>query len=76
MVTSLFKVQILHYIIEDTKYKGILHYPSHPARIQLGIWDASYPAGTSEWARGPIDWDQAPHRMSARFKSVTVECPY
>ncbi|KAF7790187.1 hypothetical protein EIP86_001139 [Pleurotus ostreatoroseus] len=58
----------------DTKINGTLHYPSHPTRIQLGIWDASNPVGTSEWAKGPIDWDSAPSRMSATFKSVTVKC--
>lgn len=62
--------------IEDTRENGVLHYPSHAARIQLGIWDASFPAGTSEWARGPIDWNQAPPRMAAIFKSVSIECPY
>lgn len=61
---------------EDTRINRTLHYPSHPARIQLGIWDASNPAGTSEWARGPIDWSVAPHRMSATFTSLAVECPY
>lgn len=60
----------------DTKINGTLHYPSHAARVQLGIWDASNPAGTSEWAKGPIDWDSAPHKMSATFRSVSVECPY
>ena len=62
--------------VEDTKKKGALHYPSHPVRLQFGIWDASAPAGTSEWAHGPIDWDLAPRRMSAVFKSVEVQCPY
>ena len=52
------------------------HFPSHPARIQLGIWDASSPEGTSEWARGPIDWKNAPSKIAAKFKSITVECPY
>lgn len=60
----------------DTSINGTLHYPSHAARIQLGIWDASNPAGTSEWAKGPIDWNSAPAKMSATFKSITVECPY
>ncbi|KAI0351873.1 concanavalin A-like lectin/glucanase [Trametes cingulata] len=60
----------------DTKKNGALHYPSHPARLQLGIWDASAPAGTSEWAHGPIDWDKAPSRMSAVFERIQVECPY
>ncbi|KAI0334623.1 concanavalin A-like lectin/glucanase [Cubamyces sp. BRFM 1775] len=60
----------------DTNKNGALHYPVHPARLQLGIWDASSPAGTSEWARGPIDWDTAPRRMSAKFEHVEVECPY
>ncbi|OSD00131.1 glycoside hydrolase family 16 protein [Trametes coccinea BRFM310] len=61
---------------DDTKKNGALHYPSHFARLQLGIWDASSPAGTSEWARGPINWDDAPRRMSATFDSIEVKCPY
>ncbi|KAI0085831.1 glycosyl hydrolases family 16-domain-containing protein [Irpex rosettiformis] len=60
----------------ETKINGSHHFPSHPARIQLGIWDASNPAGTAEWARGPIEWSKSPHKMAATFKSVTVECPY
>ncbi|KAI0628211.1 concanavalin A-like lectin/glucanase [Trametes polyzona] len=59
-----------------TNKNGHLHYPSHLSRLQLGIWDASAPAGTSEWARGPIDWETAPHRMTATFNSIEVECPY
>ncbi|PIL25480.1 hypothetical protein GSI_13370 [Ganoderma sinense ZZ0214-1] len=61
---------------EETEVNGTFHYPSHPARLQFGIWDASTPAGTSEWARGPIDWESAPGRMSAMFKGIEVECPY
>ncbi|KAJ8489980.1 hypothetical protein ONZ51_g2573 [Trametes cubensis] len=61
---------------DDTKKNGALHYPTHPARLQLGIWDASSPAGTSEWARGPVDWNTAPRRMSAKFEHVEIECPY
>ncbi|CDO68170.1 hypothetical protein BN946_scf184938.g22 [Trametes cinnabarina] len=60
----------------DTKKNGALHYPAHPARLQLGIWDASSPAGTSEWARGPINWNEAPRRMSATFDNIEVKCPY
>ncbi|KAI0365172.1 concanavalin A-like lectin/glucanase [Pilatotrama ljubarskyi] len=60
----------------DTKKNGALHYPAHPVRLQLGVWDASAPAGTSQWAHGPIDWDTAPRRMSAVFESIQVECPY
>ncbi|KAI0644293.1 concanavalin A-like lectin/glucanase [Trametes meyenii] len=61
---------------DETKKNGDFHYPSHPARLQLGIWDASAPAGTSEWARGPIQWEHVPGRMSATFESIEVECPY
>lgn len=44
-------------------------------RLQMGIWDASYPAGTAKWAGGPVDWSSAPERITAIVKSVTVECP-
>jgi len=59
---------------DQTSKNGALHFPSQAARIQLGIWDASSPAGTAAWAKGPIDWNSAPAKMSATFKSVTVEC--
>lgn len=55
---------------------GALHFPSHPTRISLGIWDASSPAGTAAWAKGPIDWSTAPSRISATFSKVSLECPY
>nr|VWO96434.1 Carboxylic ester hydrolase (EC [Ganoderma boninense] len=61
---------------EETGVDGTFHYPSHPARLQFGIWDASTPAGTSEWARGPINWASAPRRMGAVFDGIEVECPY
>jgi hypothetical protein len=64
------------FLLEDTDINGIKHFPSHASRIQLGIWDASNPAGTSSWAKGPIDWDTTPPRVTAVVKSVTVECPY
>lgn len=30
-------------------------YPTHAARVQIGLWDGSGASGTAEWARGPID---------------------
>ncbi|KAJ7668360.1 glycoside hydrolase family 16 protein [Mycena rosella] len=53
---------------------GFLHYPTHTMRVQLGIWDASSPAGTAEWGRGPVNWTGAPDKITATVKSVTVEC--
>lgn len=52
----------------------MFHYPSTYMRLQIGIWDASSPVGTSEWARGPIDWNNAPRRNTVVIKSVEVEC--
>ncbi|EED80677.1 hypothetical protein POSPLDRAFT_95351 [Postia placenta Mad-698-R] len=66
----------LHRCIDQTQKNGALHFPSHATRIQLGIWDASSPAGTAQWAKGPIDWTTAPSKMTANFKSIVVECPY
>ena len=54
---------------------GELHFPSHAARIQLGIWDASTPIGTAAWAKGPIDWEKAPEKIIAAVRDVKVECP-
>ncbi|KAF8216441.1 concanavalin A-like lectin/glucanase domain-containing protein [Mycena galopus ATCC 62051] len=50
------------------------HFPSHSLRLQLGIWDASRPTGTCEWAKGPINWKEAPETITATIKSVAVEC--
>ncbi|KAF8310079.1 glycoside hydrolase, partial [Clavulina sp. PMI_390] len=58
----------------ETKENGRYRYPSHPMRVQLGIWDAISPEGTSEWAKGPINWSTALLRMIAIFKSVRVQC--
>jgi len=55
---------------------GALHFPSHPTRLSLGIWDASSPIGTAEWAKGPIDWSTVPARITATFTKVVLECPY
>lgn len=74
--TTLEKTLIIrHPFSEQTLKDGTWHYPSHPARVQLGIWDASNPVGTAEWARGPIEWKDAPQKVKALIKSVTVECP-
>lgn len=58
---------------------GGKHYPSHASRIQLGIWDASSPLGTAQWAKGPVDWDEEAKeegegRMKAVVRSLEVEC--
>ncbi|KAH9829986.1 concanavalin A-like lectin/glucanase [Rhodofomes roseus] len=59
-----------------TEKNGALHYPSHPTRLSLGIWDASSPVGTAQWAKGPIDWSNAPERITATITKVSLECPY
>jgi hypothetical protein len=60
--------------IDATRRNNTLHFPTHPLRVQLGIWDASSPAGTAAWAHGPVDWTHAPARSSAIVRSVRVEC--
>ncbi|KAK0218185.1 glycoside hydrolase family 16 protein [Armillaria fumosa] len=57
-----------------TKGQAGARYPSHCLRIQCGIWDASEHEGTSEWARGPIDWSQQPEKIPAYLHSMTLEC--
>ncbi|KAL0953713.1 hypothetical protein HGRIS_004906 [Hohenbuehelia grisea] len=59
---------------EQTGINGALHYPKDPMRIQLGIWDASTPIGTAEWAGGPINWQKVTKRITATIHSITVEC--
>ncbi|KAI8369987.1 concanavalin A-like lectin/glucanase domain-containing protein [Blakeslea trispora] len=49
------------------------NFPTHAAYIKFGLWDASSPAYTAQWARGPINWDST-QSVSATIKSVTVEC--
>lgn len=58
----------------QTNINGTRHYPTGLARLSLGIWDASTPEGTSEWAMGPINWDKAPSTISATVRAVWVEC--
>ncbi|SJL03436.1 uncharacterized protein ARMOST_06791 [Armillaria ostoyae] len=57
-----------------TKEQAGERYPSHCLRIQCGIWDASEHEGTSEWARGPIDWSEQPEKIPAYVHSMTLEC--
>jgi len=62
---------------DQTLRNGYRHYPSALSRIQIGLWDGSSPAGTSEWAKGPIPWSKRQNKpISALIRSVTVECPY
>ncbi|KAH8832764.1 glycoside hydrolase family 16 protein [Flagelloscypha sp. PMI_526] len=58
----------------DTIVAGSEHFPTHPARVQLGIWDASGPVGTAHWAKGPINWNGIEGRIRAVVKSIEVEC--
>lgn len=61
----------------QTLHNGQQHYPSAPSRLQIGVWDASNPSGTSQWAKGPIPWSKIGNStISAKIKSVVVECPY
>jgi len=62
---------------DQTLHNGQRHYPSARSRIQLGLWDASSPIGTSEWAHGPVPWGKRQRKpVSATIKSIKVECPY
>ncbi|KAI8394130.1 concanavalin A-like lectin/glucanase domain-containing protein [Radiomyces spectabilis] len=58
---------------KDTCDANECRYPSSPGRIQLGLWDGSFEAGTAEWSHGPIDWSQH-HSISSYIKSVEVDC--
>lgn len=41
--------------------------------VQIGLWDSSAEAGTTQWARGPINWTPG-ETISATVRSVTVNC--
>lgn len=58
--------------IEDTMHNGLLHFPSYPSRIQLGIWDASGTKSTAHWAKGPVDWSKAPKQTRAILRRISV----
>lgn len=58
----------------QTVVNGTEHYPTGLARISLGIWDASSPEGTSDWGKGPINWNKAPNTISATVRGVWLEC--
>ncbi|GAN05260.1 glycoside hydrolase family 16 protein [Mucor ambiguus] len=49
-------------------------YPTHAARVQIGLWDGSGASGTAEWARGPIDWSKQDGPVTAYIKNVVIEC--
>ncbi|KAI8388635.1 concanavalin A-like lectin/glucanase domain-containing protein [Radiomyces spectabilis] len=57
----------------ETCSKGECKYPTHPMRIQVGLWDGSFQPGTAEWAAGPINWDKAPE-IAAYIKNIEIEC--
>ncbi|KAJ3718993.1 glycosyl hydrolases family 16-domain-containing protein [Lentinula raphanica] len=61
---------------EDTYINGAPHFPGETdsLRLQLGIWDGSGAEGTSSWAGGPVNWDNAPQKIVATVRSVSVEC--
>lgn len=62
---------------DQTLHGEYRHYPSALSRIQVGLWDASSPVATSQWAKGPIPWEQRQNKpISALIKSIMVECPY
>ncbi|KAG1443654.1 hypothetical protein G6F56_010593 [Rhizopus delemar] len=58
---------------KDTCKRGSCAYPTEAAAIQFGIWDASNPSDTAEWAKGPINWNKY-KTTSAIIKSVKIEC--
>ncbi|KAI8882834.1 glycoside hydrolase family 16 protein [Backusella circina FSU 941] len=74
----------IDWLIDDqiirTKWKkdtcdstGLCRYPSHPARIQFGLWDGSTESTTAEWAKGPIDWTEH-SSITAYVKDLQVDC--
>ncbi|OBZ91125.1 putative glycosidase crf2 [Choanephora cucurbitarum] len=52
---------------------GACNFPTHASYVKFGLWDASNPSGTAQWAMGPINWNSSPS-ISAIIKSVTIEC--
>ncbi|KAI9476186.1 MAG: concanavalin A-like lectin/glucanase domain-containing protein [Benjaminiella poitrasii] len=40
---------------DDCDSDGDCTYPTHAAEIQFGMWDASNPSSTAEWAGGPVN---------------------
>lgn len=62
---------------DQTLHNGQRHYPSAQSRVQVGVWDASSPVGTSDWANGPIPWSKRQKQpITAFIKSMKLECPY
>ncbi|KAK7060858.1 hypothetical protein VNI00_000591 [Paramarasmius palmivorus] len=59
---------------EDSEVDGVLLWPRHEMKISLGAWDASYAVGTSNWAGGPIIWEDVKEPIKAVVKSVSLEC--
>ncbi|PHZ13065.1 concanavalin A-like lectin/glucanase [Rhizopus microsporus ATCC 52813] len=60
---------------KSTCKRAVCEYPTEASHVQVGIWDASKPASTAEWAKGPIDWKKYKSKpISAIIKSVKIEC--
>ncbi|KAI8097143.1 concanavalin A-like lectin/glucanase domain-containing protein [Halteromyces radiatus] len=60
---------------KDTCQMGVCKYPSSPARVQFGLWDSSFDAGTAQWAKGPIDWwSNRGLSASALINHIQVKC--
>ncbi|KAI7901872.1 concanavalin A-like lectin/glucanase domain-containing protein [Cokeromyces recurvatus] len=58
----------------STKNGDTYEYPTHPARVQFGLWDGSSSSGTAQWAHGPIDWNKQKEPITAYIKNVQITC--
>ncbi|KAL9558117.1 hypothetical protein MBANPS3_001066 [Mucor bainieri] len=57
----------------DCDSQGNCTYPTHASAVKFGVWDSSTSSGTTQWARGPINWTKN-ETVNALVKSVTVKC--
>ncbi|KNZ58966.1 hypothetical protein VP01_1825g1 [Puccinia sorghi] len=57
---------------EQTLHNGQRHFPSALSRVQIGLWDASSPLGTSGWANGPIPWSVYQISLSVMWYSWLI----
>ncbi|KAI9487089.1 MAG: concanavalin A-like lectin/glucanase domain-containing protein [Benjaminiella poitrasii] len=60
--------------LTETKSGNTYEFPSHPARVQIGLWDGSGSSGTAQWAHGPIDWSKQKAPVTAYIKNVQITC--
>lgn len=52
---------------------SVCKYPTSYLPIRFSLWDSSSSASTTEWAKGPVDWNKE-KTPTTYVRSIKVEC--